>query len=117
MNIEQRVIESTYFHKGTVERHGTIEDKYGETKPGLVPVYENIDCAISQNSGMNANQTYPRNVIEYTTKLFCSPVYLIQVGDVVTATFENGLVRSYKAGEAIPYPYHQEVPLLREDEA
>ncbi|PIC72427.1 ABC transporter ATP-binding protein [Sporosarcina sp. P17b] len=117
MNIEQTIIESTYFHKATVQRHGDFEDEYGETKPGVAVLYEDIDCAVSQNSGWNARQTDPRNIVEYNTKLFCSPAYLILPGDIITAVFENGLVRKYKAGESIPYPYHQEVPLLREDEA
>lgn len=116
MSIEQTIIESTYYHKATVERHGTFEDEYGEDKIGLMVLYENINCAVSQNSGWNATQTDPRNLVEYTTKLFCSPSYLIWPGDIITAVFENGLIRSYKAGESIPYPYHQEVPLLREDE-
>ncbi len=115
--MEKKAIESTYYHKATIQRHGEDEDEWGETKAGLRTVYENIDCAVSQNSGMNVTQTDPRNLIDYSTKLFCSPSYLIMPGDIVITTFENGLVREYKAGESIPYPYHQETPLIREDEA
>lgn len=117
MNIEQRAIESTYYHKADIARHGEYEDEHGETKAGLHTIHEDISCAVSQNAGLNVTQTNPRNVIDYSVKLFCSPSYLIYPGDKVTATFENGLKREYKAGESIPYPYHQEVPLLREDEA
>lgn len=117
MNIEQLVIESTYFHTAKIKRHGTYKDEWGETKVGLQTIYEGVKCAVSQNSGLNVVQTSPRNMVEYSTKLFCSPSYLVKTGDIVVAIFENGLEREYKAGESIPYPYHQEVPLIREDEA
>lgn len=115
--MEKKAIESTYYHKSTIQRHGKYKDEWEETKVGLQTIYENIECAVSQNSGLNVTQTDPRNIVEYSTKLFCSPSYLIKTGDLVTTTFENGLTREYKAGESILYPYHQEVPLIREDEA
>lgn len=117
MSIEQLAIESTYYHSSVIMRHGEYEDDHGETKSGLQIIYLDVDCAVSQNSGLNVTQTSPRNLVEYSTKLFCNPSYVIKTGDIVTTTFENGLVRNYKAGESIPYPYHQEVPLIREDEA
>lgn len=117
MNIEQKAIESTYFHKAIIKRHSSYKDEWDETKPGLAVIYGNVPCAISQNSGLNVTQTSPRNMVEYSTKLFCNPTYLIKPGDIVISVFENGLEREYQAGESIPYPYHQEVPLIREGEA
>lgn len=115
---EQQILESTYKHKVTIIGHREIETDYGETKFQEIIVAENVKCGLSQGSrNFNTTQTDMQNDIKYVAKLFCSPDIDIKIGDKLSVTFSNGLIREYTAGEYLFYESHLEVPLLREGEA
>lgn len=113
---EKRILERTYNHKMTVIRVGEYEDVDGITKFGESTVYSDVKCALSQTSKFNTTQGI-KNDIKYTSKVFASPEFQIYAGDKISIQFENGLKRTHKAGESFIYPSHQEIPLLREEEA
>lgn len=115
---EQAIIESTYWHSCYVYRDIEVEDEVGRTTfQKDATIYSNVPCALSKTSDtFNTVQQVP-NEIKYTMKLFMSPAYQIHTGDKVKVLFENGVERILKAGESFLYPTHQEIPMLREDEA
>ncbi|MBM7631104.1 ABC transporter ATP-binding protein [Geomicrobium sediminis] len=114
---ERKALESTYYHRARIERYESYVEEWRETRQGYRMKYDDKPCALSQASRSNSTQTQGPNQIDYDAKLFCSPKLLIKPGDRVTVTFENGLERQFEAGEPFPYPHHQEIPLLREDDA
>lgn len=113
----RRAIERLYEDRATISRHMEYEDpNTKETKQGLVPVYENQPCRISQRALAANAQTETVNPIAYETKLFIAPELEIKQGDVVEVT-RGGVTRKYTAGEPFLYPTHQEVSIQRDDEA
>lgn len=114
---EKEILESTYWDTCDVFRNTETETEDGETVFQEQQVHSGLPCALSKASnGYNANQDVP-NEIKYASVLFLSPNYLILAGDKIIITQENGIQRTFKAGEAFVYSSHQEIPLLREDEA
>ena len=114
----RQVIERLYEDLATIKRFVEEETTWGETKISkeLVPIYENQPCRISQKSLGANKQSEVQNTILYQTKLFIAPEVEIRQGDIVLIT-RQGITREYIAGEPFPYPTHQEVILLRVDQA
>lgn len=107
--------EKMYEDAVTVKRHVEMIVN-GETVIGWDDVYDNIPCRISQ-TGLGSNgQTETTNDIDYSSKLFISPLIKLLQGDRLVVT-RDGVSRNYKAGEPFIYPTHQEVSLQRSDEA
>lgn len=108
-------IESTYFHRMTVNRNQSIKNEFGATiSNGLLPVEGliNIPCGFSQSTNsQNNNQTEIANIINTTPKLFCNPSLKIKTGDKIDIKY-NGLdMGQYETGQAYYYDSHQEIPL------
>lgn len=111
-------IDNTYTHKMTVERNMEVVTN-GVTSFNDSTIYTNVPCAVTKTSrsGFNANQSISKNDIVYDLMLFCNPQYVIETGDKITVTFENGQVKDYEAGEGFYYIDHAEIPIRREVEA
>lgn len=114
---EQEILENTYNLEAKVERYGSYEDDWGETKQGLNTVYESVNCAVEQASKRNITNTLTKTEVEYDTTLLCSPNYVIKTGDTITVAFINGGKREFTAGEPYYFSSHTEVPLVREVDA
>ncbi|NGP59989.1 ABC transporter ATP-binding protein [Paenibacillus thiaminolyticus] len=112
----RKAIEKMYEDRATISRYGKGKKPNGETKQGLLPVYENQPCRISQKALAVNGQREAQNVISYETKLFIAPELEILQGDTVEVT-RGRITTTYTAGEPFPYPTHQEVILLRKDKA
>lgn len=113
----RRAIERLYEDRATISRHMEYEHPITkETKHGLVPVYENQPCRISQRALATNAQTETVNQIVYETKLFIAPELEIKQGDVIEVT-RGAVTRKYTAGEPFVYPTHQEVSIQRDGEA
>ncbi|MCG7385101.1 ABC transporter ATP-binding protein [Paenibacillus sp. ACRRY] len=97
----------------TVQRSERVKKPNGATELAWVTKHLNVACRISQ-TGLAANtQTDTTNDIDYSSKLFLSPLVEIKHGDKLAVTRE-GLTREYTAGEPFIYPTHQEINLERD---
>ena len=109
-------IESTYFHTINVYRTVDVIDEWGETVQSREKVYENLKCAVSFTSINERNKApyvfsgVETNKIEYHHKLYINPRYKLCGGDEIEC-LETGI--TYLAGEAMVYPTHQEIAILR----
>lgn len=113
----RRAIEQLYEDRASISRYMEYDDPISkETKFGLVPIYENQPCHISQRALAANTQTDTVNQIAYENKLFISPELEIRQGDIVEVT-RGSVTRKYTAGEPFLYPTHQEVSLQREENA
>ncbi|MFK0524756.1 ABC transporter ATP-binding protein [Paenibacillus illinoisensis] len=100
----------------SVQRSEKVKKPNGATEVQWVTKHTNVPCRISQ-TGLAANtQTDTTNDIDYSSKLFLSPLVEIKQGDKLTVTRE-GLTREYTAGEPFIYPTHQEINLDRDVKA
>lgn len=109
----QIALESLYTDRATIQRQQEVVKPNKATDVVPVTVYESQPCRISQAGMPKDGQTEAQNDIDYVAKLFISPDVVILQGDTVTVQ-RGGVVRSYQAGEPVPYPTHQEVSLRRE---
>lgn len=114
---DQELLERTFDLKAKVDRFGSYEDEYGETKQGLNTVYESVLCAVEQATSRNITFTPSKSNIEFDTKMICSPSYVINAGDTITVTFVNNQEKKFTSGEPYYFSSHTEVPLIREGEA
>lgn len=115
--MEQKILESTYFHTAKITGLKEVIKEWGETvlEDGLI--IDNVKCALSQDKrsfNTNTIQAQQETTISYSAKLFCNPNVSIRAGDKIEVTLENGVVRGFIAGEPFYYPSHQEIPLIRE---
>lgn len=110
---EQEIIEQTYSKKATIQRYGEYKTEWNETRVGLATIYSVISCDIAQNVGRNTTQTPSNNEVEYDLKMYCSPNYAIEAGDLVEITYENNLKRVFNAGEPMIYTSYIAIPLVK----
>ena len=109
-------IESTYFNRINVYRTVDTVDEWGETIQSREMIYENLKCAVSFTNINDRNKApivftgRETNKIEYHHKLYINPRYKLIGGDEVEC-LENGI--TYLIGDAMVYPSHQEVAMLR----
>lgn len=107
------ILEMTYEDLVTVERLEKIKNpNTGITETVRKIVYENIKCSLSKND--NQGQlivTDGVGKISTSYKLFISPRYEIEEGDIATVT-RIGKISSYLASKAFSYQSHTEVQLI-----
>lgn len=109
-------LETMYNDHVTVQRSEKVKKPNGATELQWVTKHTDVPCRISQ-TGLAANtQTDTTNDIDYSSKLFLSPLVEIKQGDKLAVTRE-GLTREYTAGEPFIYPTHQEINLERDVKA
>lgn len=113
---ERQAIESTYFDKCTIYRRDNYKDPITkQTKQREVAIAENINCALSRNSGRETNFTNSHGEVQGSYTLFCAPEVNIDSGDrveVITAANQSFLLW---AGKPFKYISHAEIP-MSEDE-
>ncbi|MEK3735509.1 ABC transporter ATP-binding protein [Paenibacillus sp. FSL M8-0334] len=113
----RKIVEKTYTDRVTIQRHGEYETDWGETKFGLITVYADVPCRLSQTGLPRNGQTEAENRIDYDVKLFIAPEVEILQGDELQV-IRQGRAYHFTAGEPFPpYSTHQEVNLTRKDRA
>lgn len=88
--------------KANVRRQKTVKGEHFE-KNGLVPIYENIPCHLSENSLTNAYERNKVKTVDYDFKLFCDPKYEIQLNDIIEVKTEKGQTFKLYAGRSRRY--------------
>ena len=80
-------------------------------------ICENEKCAVVRDSKSQNNQTVSTNKITYSEVLMINSDISIKQGDEIIITLPNTEIVSFYAGAPEWFASHQEVILLREDEA
>lgn len=112
----RKVIEMTYEDTVTVQRSEKVKKPNGATEVQWVTKHTDVPCRISQTGLATNTQTDTTNDIDYSSKLFISPLVEIKQGDKLAVT-RDGLTREYTAGEPFIYSTHQEINLERDVKA
>ena len=118
MNAEKirKAIEKTYINTCNIYSFKKVQEG-SITKLAKVLDYENIKCALSQESLKTAENNQSHSKIDYDAKLFISPeIKLLAGSEIEIAGF--GKTQAFKyVGEPFVYETHQEVLLKREEKA
>ena len=88
--------------KANVRRQKTVKGEHFE-KNGLIPIYENIPCHLSENSLSNTYEKNKAKSVDYDFKLFCSPEYDIELNDIIEVTTASGQKFKVYAGRSRKY--------------
>lgn len=102
VNEEAKILEGTYFDKCSIFRKEKIKNPdTGVTELKEKEIYKDIKCAISRGGQSTSGANIPVEVNSY--KLFCNPSILIKTGDIIKATFWNGLESEFITSKPIYY--------------
>ena len=114
---EKLILEQTYDSTATIKRRKKDKKINGKTQHITEIICENKKCAIIRDSKSQNNQTVSTNKIAYNELLMINSDISIKQGDEVIVTLPNKEIVSFNAGTPKWFASHQEVILLREDEA
>lgn len=111
---EIEILEKTYFDKANIIRKVKEKNKNtGVTELIDKVIYSNIKCAISKGS-TSINIGDVANTSN-STRLYCNPNYLIETGDKVKVTFENGLESEFITSKPFFYKSHCQCELIEKE--
>lgn len=111
---EIEILEETYFDKANIIRKVKEKNKNtGVTELIDKVIYSNIKCAISKGSA-SINIGDVANTSN-STRLYCNPNYLIETGDKVKVTFENGLESEFITSKPFFYKSHCQCELIEKE--
>ena len=115
--IESLILEATYFDKCSIKRIEKIKNpNTGATELVNKTVYININCAVARGGqALNTSNNIATSINSY--KLYCNPSFIIEVGDTIIVTFENGLEATFEASKPIFYVSHLESNLTEKARA
>ncbi|AMA72925.1 ABC transporter ATP-binding protein [Aneurinibacillus thermoaerophilus] len=111
------ILATRYTHSMDIWGWVEYEKPNGETVNEERQKAVAVPCRLSVSVARNANQTDGANEILYDSLIFCRPEVDVRAGDTLTVTLENGLQRTFTAGEPIYYPSHWEIPVTRKEKA
>ncbi|MDO5096505.1 MAG: hypothetical protein Q4D65_08080 [Peptostreptococcaceae bacterium] len=112
---EADILATTYNHTCTVIRPAPVANSHFDDFE-MREIYQDVACAVSFTKGSFQGQSDTTQSIQYAAILFVRPEIQILAGDRITARTE-GIEIDFLAGEGMHYPSHNEIPLIRKDDA
>lgn len=109
------ILATQYTHSMDIRGWVEYEKPNGATDSDERQKATAVPCSLSVSTSRNTNQTDAQNDIVYDSMIFCRPEVDVQAGDTLTVTLENGVQRTFTAGEPMYYPSHLEVPVTRKE--
>lgn len=113
---QKKIIESTYTDTCDIYNFEKVLNGSITTNKKVI-AYENIKCALSQQSQKPTEQTESQNKVEYIAKLFIAPDIRIKAGSQIDVNHLGYKISFEQTGEPFIYVTHQEILLKRNTRA